>query len=99
MFREALEQADKQARGKVVLLPAYIALAKCWEWINVKAATTGSATWMGGLTAKIYNLYNSCILSMSQLFLSESSLWLRVKCFVDSCRCHNRLQIFTRLKP
>jgi hypothetical protein len=42
-FQEALEQADKQARGEVTLLPAYIALAKCWEWINVKAATTGSA--------------------------------------------------------
>lgn len=54
-FKEALEQAEKQARGEVTLLPAYIALAKCWEWINVKAATTGSAKILQSILESLAN--------------------------------------------
>jgi hypothetical protein len=74
-FKEALEQAQKQARGEVTLLPAYLALAKCWEWINVKAATTGSA---GILQTILESLANEGKVNLSDIRAldGERRMWV-----------------------
>lgn len=54
-FRKALEEAEQHAQGKATLLPPLLALAKCWEWLNVKAATTHSAAALETILVSLAN--------------------------------------------
>jgi hypothetical protein len=74
-FREALELNGRLEQGEAELLPPNVALAKCWEWINQKAATTGSAK---TLRAALLSLANQSDVDLSSLrsLDPERRLWL-----------------------
>jgi hypothetical protein len=74
-FREALELNQQLEQGNAELLPPKVALAKCWEWINQKAATTGSAK---TLREVLLSLANESDVDLSALrsLDPERRLWL-----------------------
>jgi hypothetical protein len=74
-FGEALELNKQLEKGEADLLPQKVALAKCWEWINQKAATTGSAkTLRSGLRS--ISDQGSAELSYLRALDPERRLWL-----------------------
>jgi hypothetical protein len=74
-FREALELNKQLEKGDADLLPPKIALAKCWEWINQKAATTGSAKTLRSFLLSLAD-QGTADLSYLRALDPERRLWL-----------------------
>jgi hypothetical protein len=74
-FRETLESNARLERGKAELLPPTLALAKCWEWIHGKGATTGSARTLQGVLLSLAN-EGSAELSALRALDGERRIWV-----------------------
>jgi hypothetical protein len=74
-FREALEFHGRLEKGEVDLLPPNVALAKCWEWINQKKATTGSARTLRDVLLSLANQQDVNLSALRSLD-PERRIWL-----------------------